>query len=106
MRLLTGAIALGLALASPVAAQVPPARDSAASPTLAPMTPGMPSTAAADRDLSGSGLPDRTASTTAVGRTKPPGAPVGDGLGTRPDLEVKSRELDRKINTGICSGCK
>lgn len=49
--------------------------------------------------------PDRTGSITATGQTKPPGDAVGDGLGTRPDLEGKSRELDRKIRTGICNGC-
>ena len=43
--------------------------------------------------------------TTATGQTKPPGEAGGAGLGTRPDLEVKSRELDRKIDTGICTGC-
>jgi hypothetical protein len=52
------------------------------------------------------GLPDRTASTTAVGQTKPAGAAVGDDLGTRPDLQQRSRELDRRIDKGICTGCK
>jgi hypothetical protein len=47
--------------------------------------------------------PARAASTSSVGRTKPPGA-AADGV--RPDLEQKSRQLDRKIQTGICSGCK
>ena len=51
-------------------------------------------------------LPEKTGSTTAVGQTKPPGAPVGENEGTRPDLERKSRELDTKINQGICTGCK
>ncbi len=44
----------------------------------------------------------RAASTSSVGRTKPPGAAAD---GTRPDLEVKSRQIDRRIRTGICSGC-
>ena len=43
--------------------------------------------------------------TTATGQTKPPGAAGDGGLGTRPDLEAKSREVDRKIDTGICTGC-
>jgi hypothetical protein len=47
--------------------------------------------------------PARAASTSAVGRTKPPGAAAD---GTRPDLDAKSRQLDRKIKTGICTGCK
>jgi hypothetical protein len=49
---------------------------------------------------------DRTGSLTAVGQTKPSGAAVGDDLGTRPDLQEKSRKLDQQINQGICSGCK
>jgi hypothetical protein len=52
------------------------------------------------------GLPERAGATTAVGQTKPPGTAVGDGLGTRPDLEEKSRRIDRQIQTGICSGCQ
>ena len=46
--------------------------------------------------------PARAGSTSAVGRTKPPGAAAD---GSRPDLDVKSRQLDRKIKTGICRGC-
>ena len=49
------------------------------------------------------GAPAKLGSTTAVGRTKPPGAAAP---GTRPDLEEKSRALDRRINRGICTGCK
>ena len=51
------------------------------------------------------GSPANTGSIAATGRTKPPGAPVGEGLGTRPDLEKRSEELDRRIRTGICRGC-
>lgn len=40
-----------------------------------------------------------------TGQTKPPGAPVGDRAGTTPDLDRKSRELDRQISKGICKGC-
>lgn len=47
--------------------------------------------------------PLKTGSTTAVGQTKPPGEAAP---GTRTDLEEKSRELDRKIDKGICVGCK
>ena len=49
--------------------------------------------------------PSSTGSITSTGRTKPPGAPVGEGLGTRPDLEKRAEELDRRIRTGICRGC-
>ena len=52
------------------------------------------------------GLLDKAGATTAVGQTKPAGSPVGDGLGTRADLQEKSRQIDRKIDTGICTGCK
>ena len=48
-------------------------------------------------------VPLKTGSTTAVGQTKPPGEAAS---GTRSDLEEKSRELDRKIDKGICVGCK
>ena len=47
--------------------------------------------------------PVTAGSTSAVGRTKPPGTAAD---GTRPDLDAKSRQLDRKIKTGICTGCK
>lgn len=50
--------------------------------------------------------PEKTGSTTAIGQTKPPGQPVGDGLGTRPDLEDKSRDLTRRIQRDICTGCQ
>lgn len=49
--------------------------------------------------------PEKTGSTTAIGQTKPPGQAVGDGLGTRPDLEDKSRDLTRRIQNDICKGC-
>jgi hypothetical protein len=52
------------------------------------------------------GPPERAGSVTSVGQTKPGGAAVGDDLGTRPDLQEKSRKLDRQINQGICNGCK
>ncbi|WP_298967781.1 hypothetical protein [uncultured Methylobacterium sp.] len=42
---------------------------------------------------------------TGVGQTKPPGSALGPGDGTTPELRRKSRDLDRKIDTGICIGC-
>ncbi|RVU16858.1 hypothetical protein [Methylobacterium oryzihabitans] len=42
---------------------------------------------------------------TGVGQTKPPGSALGPGDGTTPELRRKSREIDRKIDTGICIGC-
>lgn len=79
-------VAAALSVA-PALAQIPPPREGG--PTVGTTATG--------------GLPDRA--TTATGQTKPPGAAEGDRLGTRPDLEAKSRELDRKIDTGICAGC-
>lgn len=88
MRFTTSTIALAVLLAAvPAAAQAP-----------APGTSGAGSTV-------GGAAGDRTGSTTAVGQTKPPGAAVGDGLGTRPDLERKDQELTRRIERGICTGC-
>lgn len=62
--------------------------------------------------ITGGGIPpasggagDRSGAVTATGQTKPPGTPVGDNMGTRPDLERKSRQLDRQIKDGICKGC-
>ncbi|TDR89249.1 hypothetical protein [Enterovirga rhinocerotis] len=51
------------------------------------------------------GAADRTGSIAETGRRKPPGAPLGEGSGTRPDLDRKSQEIDRRIRTGICRGC-
>ena len=83
-------VALGLALGPGAAsAQTSPDLPSRAAD---PASPGPIGTA-----------PDR--SVTATGQTKPPGAAVGDNLGSRPDLDEKSRELDRAINRGICRGC-
>ena len=87
------ALAFGAALLA-----VPATAQTAGSPATAP-SPSVGSTA-------GGGMPDRTAATTSVGQTKPAGAAVGDDLGTRPDLQQKSRELDRRIDKGICTGCK
>lgn len=51
------------------------------------------------------GAADRTGSIAATGQTKPPGAPVGDRLGTNPDLERKSQAIDQLVEKGICKGC-
>ena len=83
-----------LLMAGPACAQTSPG----AGPGVAPAG-AVGSTATGD-------LPAKTGATTAVGQTKPPGGTVGDRLGTRPDLEEKSRALDKKIDRGICSGCK
>lgn len=48
---------------------------------------------------------DRTGSITGTGQTKPPGDTLGGRAGTTPELERKSRQLDREITTGICKGC-
>lgn len=79
-----------LVLAAPARAQMAPAAAPAGT---------VGSTATGD-------LPAKTGATTASGQTKPPGDTVGDRLGTRPDLEAKSRDLDQKIDKGICTGCK
>jgi hypothetical protein len=48
---------------------------------------------------------------TATGQTKPPGAavapnaPIDNRTGLTPELDRKSRELDRQISKGICKGC-
>ena len=67
-----------------------------------PVAPGSPPAGTVGSTATGD-LPLKTGSTTAVGQTKPPGDAAP---GTRSDLEVKSRELDRKIDKGICTGCK
>ena len=86
------ALALGAALlATPALAQTPPA---------APVT-GTPQAGAVGSTVTGA-APAIAGSTSAVGRTKPPGAAAD---GSRPDLDAKSRQLDRKIKTGICKGC-
>lgn len=100
MRPLIAVVALGLFVAGPTVAQT-----TAPSSGLAPASPMAPATPPAGSTVNG-GVPDRTGSTTAIGQTKPPGDPVGERMGTRPDLEAKSKELDQKINKGICVGCK
>ncbi|GJD64077.1 hypothetical protein [Methylobacterium frigidaeris] len=46
-----------------------------------------------------------TRETTGVGQTKPPGAALGPDAGLTPDLQQRDREIQRKIDTGICDGC-
>ena len=75
-----------------------------ASPVLAQTTPPARSSDLG-AGLSAGGPGDRTGSVTAAGQTKPPGAALGpDGSNDR--LDEKSRELDKKIQNGICTGCK
>lgn len=96
-RILAAAAIAALAFAAPALAQVTPPVSTGTAPMTTSPTGGIPPAAG--------GAGDRTGSITGVGQTKPPGDPVGSGQGTRPDLERKSEELDRKINTGICKGC-
>ncbi|GJD47421.1 hypothetical protein OPKNFCMD_0129 [Methylobacterium crusticola] len=66
--------------------------------------PGAGAPATADPGSTGSvGAANR--SITGVGQTKPPGAALGPGEGTSPEVREKSREVNRKIDTGICIGC-
>lgn len=96
-------MAMGLLAVSPAVAQT-----TAPSSGLAPASPMAPSTAPSGTVGStvNGAAPEKTGSTTAIGTTKPPGDAIGDRMGTRPDLEAKSRDLDQKINKGICVGCK
>ncbi len=103
MRPLIAVAAFGLLAAGPAFAQAT-APSSGLAPA-SPMAPATPPAASVGSTVNGS-VPDKTGSTTAIGQTKPPGDPVGEKMGTRPDLEAKSKELDQKINKGICVGCK
>lgn len=76
-----------------------------AAPALAQTSPGVAPSGTVGSTTTGA-APEKTGATTGVGQTKPPGDVVGDNLGTRPDLEQKSKQLDEKIDKGICSGCK
>ncbi|KMO34619.1 hypothetical protein VQ02_18860 [Methylobacterium variabile] len=46
-----------------------------------------------------------TRETTDVGQTKPPGAALGPDAGLTPELQERDRQIQRKIDTGICIGC-
>ncbi len=43
---------------------------------------------------------------TAVGETKPPGAPLGPKEGTSPQLKQEHREIDQKVLKSICTGAQ
>lgn len=88
---------LAATLATPALAQVTPPISTETSPSTTSPTGGIPPATG--------GASDRTGSITGVGQTKPPGDAVGARLGTRPDLERKSQQIDREISTGICKGC-
>ena len=93
-----------LLTAAPALAQTTPSAGSGLAPA-APVAPSTSPAGSVGSTVTGT-APEKTGSTTAAGVTKPPGATEGERLGTRPDLEEKSRQLDQKINKGICSGCK
>lgn len=96
-RILAALTVASLGFAAPAFAQATPPASTGAGPSTTSPAGGIPSATG--------GAGDRTGSLTGTGQTKPPGDAVGDRLGTRPDLERKSEDLDRKINTGICKGC-
>lgn len=80
--------------AVPAAGQTSPSGTGPAMSSPGPNVPSNPTQA--------SGPGDRTGSVASTGQTKPPGAAAD---GAQPDLEKKSKELDQKINRGICTGC-
>ncbi|MDB5591415.1 hypothetical protein [Enterovirga sp.] len=82
-----------------------PARAQATPPAGSGLSSSSGSGPAAPLPNATAGARDRTGGTTAVGRTKPPGSPVGDRAGTTPELDRKSQALDRQITRGICKGC-
>jgi hypothetical protein len=100
MRALSAAALIwgAMLMAGPALAQDPAAP--AAEPATGPATTGSIGTTAPATG------PQRIGALTRVGQTKPPGSALGDDLGTRPDLLARSREIDRRINVGICSGCQ
>ncbi|KTS37783.1 hypothetical protein NS228_17475 [Methylobacterium indicum] len=87
-----------LRLAALVAITLAPA------PLLAQAGPQTGNPGAGDPSVTGSlGTAART--TTGVGQTKPPGAALGPDAGLTPDLQARDREIGRKIETEICTGC-
>ncbi|WP_407518791.1 hypothetical protein [Methylobacterium oryzisoli] len=61
--------------------------------------------APAAAEMSAPAMPHPSRHVTALGTTKPDGAPLDARGGTRPDLDRRSRALDRLIATAICRGC-
>lgn len=43
---------------------------------------------------------------TAVGETKPPGAPLGPAEGTSPQLKQEHRWIDQRVLKSICAGAQ
>lgn len=43
---------------------------------------------------------------TAVGETKPPGAPLGPAEGTSPQLKQEHRWIDQRVLKSICTGAQ
>ena len=84
--LAAASVSLAVFAVLPAAAQTPPSRPS--------------DTAAGSTGATGAG--DRTGSITSVGQTKPPGEA---GTGITPELEKKDRELAKRLEGGICTGC-
>jgi hypothetical protein len=100
------AIFLGTLVAASVALGAAHAQVERGGPSAGAIPPLSDQRAGGDQPRSaGAGSPADTGSITPTGRVKPPGAPVGESLGTRPDLERRAQELDRRIRTGICRGC-
>lgn len=90
--ILAAATLAGLAFATPA-----PAQTSAPGATGGAGAAGGPAT---------TGSLDAGRSTTGTGQTKPGGDTLDARDGTTPELENKSRDIDRKIINGICRGCQ
>ncbi len=90
--------ALGLGLTGLVATALAPA------PLLAQGAPETRDIAVHDTAVTGS-LGPGSRTTTGVGQTKPPGAALGPDSGLTPELQARDREIGRKIETEICTGC-
>ncbi|WP_288582196.1 hypothetical protein [uncultured Methylobacterium sp.] len=76
----------------------------APAPLLAQVAPGTRDIAVHDTAVTGS-LGPGSRTTTGVGQTKPPGAALGPDSGLTPELQARDREIGRKIETEICTGC-
>ncbi|WP_375458637.1 hypothetical protein [uncultured Enterovirga sp.] len=97
MRLLPIIVAAACLASAAATGQTAPSGVDARSPSTAGPTPS---------PVGGAGR-----NVTATGQTKPPGAavapnaPIDNRSGLTPELDRKSRELDRQISKGICKGC-